>query len=85
MRATRALAALRPIAPELALAAAIVAGWACVTIGIAGLAPARIVWPLSIGLLLLTLAGWGALRDLAALGLYGLLITPTPRAQRGKT
>lgn len=51
--------------------AAILLGWAALTHGIATLTvPA--VWWISLGLLLLSFAGWGHLRILASIGVYGL-------------
>jgi hypothetical protein len=55
-------------------AAAIVLGWVGVTAGVAPLLARLgfVVWPLSLGLLLLSLAGWGHLRVLFGAGLYTL-------------
>lgn len=54
---------------------AIVAGWALVTYGLASLTVPE-VWPLSGGLALLSLAGWGHLRQIVSLGLYTLSRKP---------
>ena len=53
---------------------AIIAGWAFVTWGIADL----LIWPLSAGLFLLSLAGWGHLRVLFTGGVYTLSRRPKP-------
>jgi hypothetical protein len=52
-------------------ALAIVGGWALVTYGLAALLVPE-VWPISGGLFLLSVAGWGHLRVLFAAGLYAL-------------
>lgn len=69
-------ARLRASAAELALAAAILIGWALVTHGVsAGLSrfvSHGVVWSLSTGLLILSGAGWGLLFDMARHGLYVL-------------
>jgi hypothetical protein len=52
-------------------ALAILAGWALVTWGAASLLVWQ-VWPLSAGLLCLSLAGWGHLRVVFTVGLYTL-------------
>lgn len=49
--------------------AAIVGGWALLTHGVASLTVPE-AWPLSGGLFLLSLAGWGHLRQIAVMGLY---------------
>lgn len=56
---------------ELLLSFALLAGWMLVTFGIAELTTAR-VWPISTGLLLLSLCGWKMLIGLAVDGLYAL-------------
>ena len=62
-----ALASWRPVLHV----CAILGGWAALTAGIAGLTvPAA--WWISLGLLLLSAAGWGHLRVLASVGLYAL-------------
>lgn len=55
--------------------ASIVGGWALVTYGLASLTVPE-VWPLSGGLALLSLAGWGHLRQIVSLGLYTLTRKP---------
>jgi hypothetical protein len=52
--------------------AALVVGWLCITLGIAAIARPRLVWPLSIGLLFVTAAGWRLLFTIGAHGLYSL-------------
>lgn len=49
----------------------IVGGWGLLTLGIARLTVPE-VWPISAGLLLLSLCGWGFLRVLFLEGLYVL-------------
>lgn len=51
---------------------ALVGGWLLVTYSIVAIAPPRIVWPASIGLLLLSATGWGLVRTIATKGLYVL-------------
>ena len=63
---------LAAFGPEAAVALAFVAGWALVTLGIARLARPGVVWPLSIGLLFLSLAGWRVFVTVAWHGLYVL-------------
>lgn len=57
---------------ELLLVAALLGGWASLTVGVAAIpgARARIVWPISIGLLLLSGCGWGFLARIAIVGIY---------------
>jgi uncharacterized membrane protein YsdA (DUF1294 family) len=55
---------------EALLVAALLGGWMLVTYGIAGYFRARIVWPMSIGLLLLTASGWSVIASIASKGLY---------------
>jgi hypothetical protein len=54
---------------EILQGAAIFGGWASLTYGIAALTTSR-VWPISFGLLLLSLAGWQFLGTLFWRGLY---------------
>lgn len=51
---------------------AVVIGWLCITAAIAVLSP-RVVWPLSIGLLLITLTGWRGFIGLALEGVFPLI------------
>lgn len=51
---------------------AMISGWLLITYAIAQLAPARVVWPASIGVLLISAAGWRPLFTIAADGLYWL-------------
>lgn len=60
------------LVPEMLNATTILGGWALLTWGIADLVGVWQVWPLSGGLLLLSLAGWGHLRVLFGAGLYTL-------------
>jgi hypothetical protein len=53
-------------------ALAIVGGWTLVTYGLAALLAPE-VWPISGGLFLLSIAGWGHLRVLFTAGCYALL------------
>ena len=65
----------REILAELLVAAALLVGWAALTIGARALTWGRAtaaVWPLSIGLLLCSLCGWRFLAKLAGQGLYAL-------------
>lgn len=50
---------------------AILGGWAALTYGVASLMVPE-VWPISLGLLLLSAAGWSHLRVLAGAGIYAL-------------
>lgn len=68
---------MRRLLPELLTAAAILGGWLLVTWALAGWWSWR-VWPLSLGLLLLSAAGWKFIAQLAREGLY--LLTRTPDA-----
>lgn len=52
-------------------AAVIIGGWSLLTLGVARLTVPE-VWPISGGLFLLSLAGWGHLRVVAVAGLYTL-------------
>lgn len=56
---------------ELAVCAAVMAGWCLVTHGIASLTTPK-VWPISIGLFLLLACGWRFLWQIATHGLYTL-------------
>lgn len=60
---------------EILHALAIGGGWALVTWGVAALLVPE-VWPISGGLFLLSLAGWGHLRTLFTRGVYTLTRTP---------
>jgi hypothetical protein len=74
----RASAAVARIRAELLLAAALLTGWALVTLGTARLthAPAT-VWAFSGGLLCLSLGGWRLAYTVARDGLY--VLTRGPR------
>lgn len=56
---------------EILLSLSILGGWALLTHGIAILTTPK-VWPLSIGVLLLTTAGWRMLWAILSYGFYGL-------------
>lgn len=59
---------------ELLTSGAIIGGWAAVTAGVVGFFPSHIeaIWRLSIGALLLSLAGWRFVGFVAMRGLYTL-------------
>lgn len=50
---------------------AILGGWAALTYGVASLTVPE-AWPISLGLLLFSAAGWSHLRVLATMGIYAL-------------
>lgn len=64
-------AAAWAVRAELLTSAALLAGWALLTWGVALLTSPK-VWPLSAGLLLLSLCGWRFLGAIAWAGLYTL-------------
>lgn len=57
---------------QLATAAALVLGWLLVTLGVAAVAAPRVVWPISLGLLCISLGGWKLIVAIAVDGLYAL-------------
>ena len=60
-------------AGELAVGVAFIAGWLLVTLALAHLTRrSDVVWPLSIGLLLFSAAGWRLFGAIALHGLYAL-------------
>ena len=69
-------AAKAAVAPALHCVA-IVCGWALLTAGVAALTVPE-AWLISGGLFLLSLAGWGQLRIIAAMGVYALSRSPEP-------
>lgn len=71
-RASRALADLSAARAEIAAGSALIAGWLCITAGLAALLPRGQVWLFSAGLLLLSLFGWKFLWLVASKGLYKL-------------
>lgn len=71
-RLCRPIDAVWSLRAELAVAGCVVGGWASVTLAVARIGAASIVWPLSIGLALLSLCGWTPLRHLVTVGLYAL-------------
>lgn len=70
-RLARLLAAARARLRLAAHVGCILGGWALLTHGIAALTVPE-AWPISGGLFLLSLAGWGHLRVLFAAGYYAL-------------
>lgn len=56
---------------EILLSVALLLGWFLLTYGIA-LLTSPVVWPLSIGVLLLSTAGWRMLWAILSYGFYGL-------------
>ena len=70
------LARWRALAPEIAVGAAALGGWALLTVAVAAVLPPRIVWPASIGLLLLCAGGMRFLAGVAWEGLYVLTQAP---------
>jgi hypothetical protein len=67
---------------ELLTAAALLAGWALITLGLAQLTTSK-VWPLSAGILLLSLCGWRFLGVLFRDGLYRLTREDARKVRRG--
>lgn len=61
--------------PEIATAAAFLLGWTAVTWGVARLTVPE-VWPISAGVLLLSMGGWRLLATIAREGLYALTRGP---------
>lgn len=57
---------------ELLTAAAMIAGWLLITLGIAARVAPAVVWPVSLGLLCCSLGGWQLLYTIARYGLYAL-------------
>lgn len=57
--------------PEALQVLAILSGWGLVTFGVASLLVWQ-VWPISLGLFLLSIVGWGHMRMLFGKGLYKL-------------
>jgi hypothetical protein len=70
--ALNALTRVWDLRAELLQALALLAGWLLVTFGLVELTTPK-VWPLSIGLLLLSLCGWKWLASLFGHGLYTLV------------
>src|SRR6185437_17108018 len=66
---------------EITLSIALVAGWGLVTDAIATIGRPRLVWPLSIGLFLLSASGWSMVFTIARHGLYAL--ARDERTERG--
>lgn len=74
--ARAAVELLRRWAAEILQLVAIVVGWLLVTRGVVALSTPK-VWPISIGLLLLSVAGWGYLATFFWCGLYKLTHSET--------
>lgn len=66
---------------EILTGLAFLAGWCLITAAVAALTVPQ-VWPLSMGLLLLSAGGWRMLLGLATDGLYALT-RPKPERKRG--
>ena len=62
--------------PELLQAIGILVGWACLTWGVASLLVWQ-VWPISLGLLVLSVVGWKHMVTLFGEGLYVLSRDPS--------
>jgi hypothetical protein len=62
--------------PEISAALALLAGWSLITWSIASFSRTWQVWPLSAGLLLLSLFGWRFFYTMARDGLYALTREP---------
>lgn len=69
-------------AGELAVACALLVGWLLVTLAVARLLRGDVVWPLSLGLLLFSAAGWRLFGAIALHGLYALSKDPPMRNPR---
>ena len=68
--------------PEAMQSVAIVTGWSLVTFGIASLWRWE-AWPLSFGVLILSLVGWSHLRHVFGEGLYALSRPDSKKVNRG--
>lgn len=68
---------------ELLLAAAMIGGWMLVTYALAAIVRPRIMWPMSIGLLMLSASGWKLLGEIATKGCYVLNVRAQRNAGRG--
>ena len=66
--------------PEALQVVGILCGWALITFGIASLLVWQ-VWPISLGLLILSMVGWGHMRKLAVKGLYELSLDRPKRRE----
>lgn len=71
-RVRAAAAAAWGVRAEALHVACILGGWTLVTAGLSRMLPPVEVWLLSGGLFLLSVAGWGHLRTLFAVGVYAL-------------
>lgn len=79
-----AIAALWDLRAELLASLALLAGWLLITHSLTLMAPAWFdqIWALSIGVLLVSLAGWRLLWAIATTGLYALTREKGERAGR---
>lgn len=75
----RPLAAMWARRAELAVFLAAAGGWAAITHAIGRLVRPDVVWPISLGLFLLSLCGWRLLYTVADAGLYTLTREGKPR------
>lgn len=66
------MAFIRRYLAELLLSLALLAGWTLITLAIARLWRPDVVWPLSYGLLFLSVSGWRLAARIAGDGLYAL-------------
>ena len=66
--------------PEALQVLGILSGWGVVTFGLASLLVWE-VWPISLGLLVLSMVGWGHLKRLFGKGLYELSREPHKRRE----
>lgn len=70
--ARQTLARITPWRGEVAVATAFFAGWLLITLAIARIRRPDIVWPLSTGILLFALCGYGFLFRIVRDGLYAM-------------
>lgn len=68
---------------ELLLACSMIGGWLLVTYALTAIARPRIVWPMSMGLLLLSASGWKLIGEIATKGCYVLNVRAKRAAGRG--
>ena len=66
--------------PEALQVLGILSGWALLTYGLASLLVWQ-VWPISLGLLVFSMVGWGYLKKLFGKGLYELSQEPPKRRE----
>lgn len=70
--AAATIATLRTWAGELLTAFSLIGGWLLVTYAFAAIIRPRVIWPFSIGMLLLSMCGWGLIRSIVTRGLLVL-------------